>query len=138
MQQAEEAAAEAEAQRDGVFLRIAHGRVVELELLERVAQVAVFAAVGGVDAGIDHRLDGLIAGQRLGARVFDARDGVAHARVGDVFDRRGQIADLARAERVDGVHARRAQRADLDDLIFRAGGHHAHVHSGAQYAVFDA
>ena len=50
VQKAQKAAAEAEAQRDGVFLREAHGRVVQLQLFQRVAQIAVFRAVRRVHA----------------------------------------------------------------------------------------
>jgi hypothetical protein len=115
-----------------------HGGVVQLELLERVAQVAVLRAVGGIDAGEDHRLRLLVAGQRGPGGILHARDGVAHARVGDGFDGGGEIADLARAERLGGTHAERVQIPDLDDLVLRAGRHHADVHAGAHDAVHDA
>ena len=70
MQKAQKAAAEAEAQRDGVFLRIAHGRVVELQFFQRVAQITVFGAVRRVDARKDHGLRLLVAGQCFGRGIF--------------------------------------------------------------------
>ena len=138
MQQAEETTAEAEAEGDGVFLRIAHRGVVQLQLFQRVTQIAVFRAVRRIHAGEDHRLRLLIARQGLGTRPLDRRDRVADARVGDSLDRGRQIADLARAQLLGGRHAERVQIADLDDLIDRAGRHEADVHAGADGAVHDA
>ena len=66
VQQAEEAAAKAEAERLAHLGLVAQRRVVELELLERVAQLVVLARLGRVEAGEDLRLDFLEAGQRLG------------------------------------------------------------------------
>ena len=61
VQQAEEAAAEAEAER-GRRLRLVDQRgVVELQLVERLAQRRVVAAVDRVEAGEDHRLRVLVA-----------------------------------------------------------------------------
>jgi hypothetical protein len=66
VQQAEEAAAEAEAQRLADLGLVAQRAVVELELFQRVAQLVVLAGLGRVQAGEDLRLDLLEAGQRLG------------------------------------------------------------------------
>ena len=96
------------------------------------------AAVGRIDAGVDHGLHGLVAGQRLAAGVLHACDRVADARVRHGLDGGRQIADLARAESIGRDHAVRVQVADLDDLVFRARGHHADVHAGAQHAVLHA
>ncbi len=66
--QAEEAAAEADAQRvRGLGLEGEAG-VVELELVERVAQVGQLVAVDRVEAAEDHGLGVAVAGQRLGRR----------------------------------------------------------------------
>ena len=82
VQQAEEAAAKAEAERDGVFRLVEKGGVVQLQLAEGVAQHFVVAGLDGKKAGEDHGFDGLEAGQRRrGTRRVD--DGVAHAGVGD-------------------------------------------------------
>jgi hypothetical protein len=66
VQQAEEAAAEAEAQRLAHLGLVVQRGVVELELLQRVAQRVVLAGFGRVQAGEHLRLDFLEAGQRLG------------------------------------------------------------------------
>ena len=73
VQQAEEAAAEAEAERDGVFGLEVEGAVVEPQLFERVAQQAVLVGFHRVESGEHHRLDLLEAGQRLRRRDSRAR-----------------------------------------------------------------
>ena len=67
MQQAEEAAAEAEAERGRAFRLEREARVVEAQLAHRLAQIL---EVGGIDreqAAEHDRLRRLEAGQRLGA-----------------------------------------------------------------------
>ena len=135
MQEAQEAAAEAEAQGHGILLGIGHGGIVELELFQRVAQVAVLGAVGGIDAGEDHGLHRLVARQGLGGGVLGARDGVAHPGVGHGLDGGRQIADLAGPQCLGGHHALRLQRAHLDDAVDRAGAHHPDLHARAERAV---
>ena len=90
VQQAEEAAAEAEAQRLRDFGLVVQRRVVQVQLLERVAQRLVLVGFHRVEAGEYLRLDFLEAraaalrrgvrprGQRVadlgGARFLDAGD----------------------------------------------------------------
>ena len=69
VQQAEEAAAEAEAERDRRFRLVGQRGVVQLQAFERVAQQRVLLAVDRIEPGEDHRLGRPIAGQRLGGRV---------------------------------------------------------------------
>ena len=69
VEQAEEAAAEAEAERGAGLHLEAEAGVVEAQLVEAVAELL---EVGGVDreqAAEHHRLDLLEAGQRLGRRA---------------------------------------------------------------------
>ena len=66
VQQAEEAAPEAEAQGVGGLGLPGEGGVVEGELLQGVAQVRVAVGVDGEQAREDHRLDVAVAGQWLG------------------------------------------------------------------------
>ena len=135
VEQAQEAAAEAEAQGDGVLLGVGHGGVVQLQLLEGVPQVAVLGAVGGVDAGKHHGLHGLVAGKGLVRGVLGAGDGVADPGVGDGLDGGGQVADLAGAQLIHRHHALRFQSADLDDAVDGAGAHHFDFHAGPDGAV---
>jgi hypothetical protein len=69
VQQAEEAAAEAEAERlRGLRLVVERG-VVEVQLLQRLAQRLVLVGLDRIKAGEDLRLDFLEAGQRLRRRL---------------------------------------------------------------------
>jgi hypothetical protein len=67
VQQAEEAAPEAEAQRRRGLRLVGERGVVELELVEGVAQVGVVRAVDRVEPGEDHRLGVAVAAQGVGA-----------------------------------------------------------------------
>ena len=69
VEQPEEAAAEAEAERDRALRLEGDRGVVEVQLLERVAQQRVVLAADRVDAGEDEALGRLVAGQRLGRRA---------------------------------------------------------------------
>ena len=98
MQQAEEAAAEAEAQRRRAFRLEGEAGVVEAQPRHRLAQIL---EVGGIDreqTAEHHRLRRLEARQRLGRRVLLVRHRVADARVGHFLDRGGEEADLAGAQ----------------------------------------
>ena len=67
VQQAEEAAAEAEAERDRRLRLEEERRVVQPQLLERLAQLRVAMPFDRIEAGEDHRLERLEAGIRLRA-----------------------------------------------------------------------
>ena len=71
VQQAEEAAAEAEPERLRGLRLVEERGVVQLQLLERVAELRVLVGVGREEAGEDHRLDVLVA--RAAARRPGAR-----------------------------------------------------------------
>jgi hypothetical protein len=73
VQQAEEAAAEAEAQRLRDFRLEVQRGVVELELLQRLAQRLVVVRLDREQAGEHLRLDFLEAGQRLGGATRPRR-----------------------------------------------------------------
>ena len=108
VQQAEEAAAEAEAERGGRLRLVDQGGVVELELVQGFAQLRVLVAVDRVEAGEDHRLGVVVARQRLLRPVGRGGDRVADAGLADVLHAGDDVADLARAEAVarDGLRAR--------------------------------
>ena len=97
VQQAEEAAAEAEAEGAGRLRLVHQGRVVELQLVERVAQRRVVVAVDRVEAGVDHRVGVPVAAERLGGAVVLAGHRVADAGLPDLLDAGDQVADLADA-----------------------------------------
>ena len=134
VQQAEEPAAEAEAQRAGRLGFVGDRRVVELQLLQALAQVLEVVAVDRVQTAEHHRLRVAVAGQRLGRPVRRGGDGLADAGLGDVLDAGDQVADLAGAELGQrGRH--RSASADLDDLVQRAGLHELQPAAAGQPAV---
>ena len=97
VQQAEEAAAEAEAERHRRFRLEEERRVVEAQLLERFAQLGVLMALDRIQPGEHHRLELLEAGERRRRRPRGLGDGVADLRVGHHLDAARDEADFARA-----------------------------------------
>ncbi len=139
VQQAEKSAAEAEAQRDGIFRLVEKRGVVQLQLAERVAQHFVIAGVHRKKAGEDHGLDGFEAGKRLGGAA-GLDDRIAHARVGHTLDIGDDEAHIAGREFLedDGLGREHAEIFDFVDFVARrkanfhvgsdAAFHHAHQH----------
>ena len=120
MQQPEEAAAEAEAERRRGLHLVGEARVVEPQLAHRRAQLLEIGGVGREQAAEHHRLRRLEARQRLGGRPLVVGDGVADAGVGDLLDLRGDVADLAGTE-LGGLDHLGAEHADAVDLVMRVG-----------------
>ena len=137
MQQAEEAAAEAEAQRGAGLHLVAEARVVEAKLAHRGAQILELRGIDRKQPAEHHRNGRAEAGQHFGDGFAVVGDGVADAGVGDLLDRRGDGADLARAELVDRRQLRR-EHAGAVDVIGRVGPHHADALALLQGAVDDA
>ena len=136
VEQAEEAAAEAEAERRR-GLRLPHQRgVVEVELLERLLEFLDVLAVDREDAGEDHRRRLPVAGQRRGCGPLGVGDGVADPAVADVLDGGDDVADLAGAQLLDWGH-HRPEHADLVDDEVAAAVHHPHAHPRLDGAVDD-
>ncbi len=137
MQQAQEAAAEAEAQRRaGLGLEMERG-VVELQLAERLAQRLELGGIGGEQAAEHHRHRGLEARQHLGRGLAVVGDGVADLAVGDGLDAGDDEADLARAE-LGHVGRLGREDADLVEVVGCRRRHHADAHALLQHAVLHA
>ena len=103
VQKPQKPAPEPKAQRDGGFRFKGEGRVVELQTLQRLAQVLVMGAVRREHAAIHHGVGFAIAGERRVGGTGGEGDGVAHAGVADGFDGGGQIANLSRAQFAAGL-----------------------------------
>lgn len=134
VQQAEEAAAEAEPQRDRGLRFVDQGGVVEFELVERLTQFGELRVVDREQAGVHHRLRVAVAGQRFGGRVRGRGDRVAHLGLAHVLRAGDHIADLASPERARGHHVG-ADHADLDGVVRGAHAHHVQFLPRAQFAV---
>src|SRR6516162_7071069 len=100
MQKAEEAAAEAEAERGGRLHFIREARVIEAKLAHGGAQRLEIGGVDREQTAKHHRNCWTKARQRRGHRLAFVGNGVANAGVGDFLDRGSEKTDLARAELV--------------------------------------
>ena len=103
VQQAEEPAAEAEAERRRGLGLVAQRGVVQREALEGVAQVRVVVGVRREEAAEDHRLDLAVARQGLRRRRLRQRQRVAHLQLAEVLQAGHQVAGLARREPPGGL-----------------------------------
>ena len=144
MEQAEEAAAEAEAERDGAFGLEEERGVVEPKLLQRFAQQGVFVGVDRVEAGEDHGLDFFETGQRFDRGAIVIGDGVADLGVGNVLDVGDKEANFAGdqffdfhrlgreyAQSFDLEHAPVPPQADVLSLLQGAFEHAGQDHHAA-------
>ena len=135
VQQAKEAAAEAEAQRGAGLQLKGEGGVVQLQLFQCILQVGVLGTVGGIDAAEHHRLDLTVAGQCFGGGIIGQRDGIAHAGVLHGLDAGGQIADLTSLQLGTGRKVGSTHVAHFYQRELRAGGHHADGIAGLHGAL---
>ena len=122
VEQAEEAAAEPEAEGDRALGLVGEARVVEMELLEGVAEERVVLAADGVDAGEHEALGLLVARQRRLGGPGGIGERVADLGVADVLEPRGDVADLAGHQPLDG-HELGPEHADLEQLGLDPAGH---------------
>ena len=131
MKQAEEAAAEAEAERHGAFRLEEEGAVVETEFFKGVAEQGVFVGVHGVEACEDHGLDVFKAGELRGGGIGVVGNGIADLGVAYGFDGGAEEANLAGGEFGDlnGFGRQDPNGLDIEGL---AVGHEADVLALAQ------
>jgi hypothetical protein len=123
VQQPEEAAAEAEAQRSRRLRLERQGGVVELELVERLAQVGIVRPVDRIQTGEHHRFGVAVAPERRRGRLARVGDRVTDARLAHVLHAGNEIADLAHAKSI-ARHRFRGDDADLEELVLCLGRHH--------------
>ena len=122
VEQAEEAAAEAEAQRRAGLHLEAEARIVEAELGDAFAQLLEIGGIDREEAAEDDGLHFLEAGEGFGGGAADVGDGVADAGLADILDLRGDEADFAGGERVE-LFDLGAEDADAVDQVGGARGH---------------
>ena len=137
VQQAEEAAAEAEAERHRGLGLVDERGVVELELVEGLAQVGV---VGAVERDTGPRRPS--AWGRCSRRAPSARrlgrvgDGVADPGLAHVLHAGDEVADLADAQALAG-HRLGGDDADLEQLVGGPRRHHHDALARVEVAVDD-
>ncbi len=122
MQQAEEAAAEAEAERLRHLRLVLQRGVVQLQLLERLAQGVVLVRLDRVESGEDLGFDLLEAGKRPVRRALRQGDRVADLGGGQFLDAGDDEAHLARRQRVARLGLGR-EHADLLAQVRGTAGH---------------
>ena len=137
VQQPEEAAAEAEAERRRAFRLVGEARIVEAQPRHRLAQVLELGGIDREQAAEHHRLRRLEARQRLRRRLALVGDRVADARVGHLLDGGGEEADLAGPELAQHLLLG-AEDADALDLVGAARGHQLDLLALLEHAVDDA
>ena len=143
MQQAQEAAAEAEAERLGVLGLEGEAGVVEVELLDRLAQrlevalLALLIRAGWVEVAEDHLPGLFVALERDVGRVDVERDGVADAHIAKGLHARAHRTDLRQAQFLDLLRERRVAQ-ELSHAEGAARAHHADLVTLAKMAVEDA
>src|SRR5580704_10995674 len=99
MQETEESGAETEAERLRILRLADEARIVEAQLLDRIAQRRILIGLGRIEARENHRLQFLETFERLGRRIVGIGERVADAHVLHAADVRDDEADLARPER---------------------------------------
>ena len=115
---------------------VGDARVVQLELLERLAQVRELVPVDRVQAAEHHGLRVLVALERLEGGPASLGDGLADPGLAHVLDAGDEVAHLARAELVH-LDRRGGPDADLFDLVGGARLQEPESGSRAQGAVDD-
>ena len=137
VEQAEESAAKAEAQRHGGFRLKGEGGVVQLQLFQRGAQLLVIGGIHRVDAGEEHRLHLLEALDGRLTGTLHMGDGVAHLHLLGRLHTGNDIAHIAGLQLLAG-NAVHPQHPDLIGIVFLAGGDKLHMLPRLQRAVEDA
>ena len=133
VQHPEEPAAKAEPERDRALRLEREARVVEVQLVERLAQQRVVLTAHRVDAREDEALGLLVAGEWLARRACLRRQGVADLRLANVLESGRDVADLAGDELLDR-HELRPEDTELQGLGEGAAGHQLDGLAGAEGA----
>ena len=135
VQQTQEAAAEAKAQRGAGLQLKGQGGIVQLQFFQRVLQVGVFGTIGRVDAAEHHGLDLTVAGQCFCGGALCQRDGIAHAGVLHRLDAGGQVAYLTGLQLGAGSQGGGTHVTHLHQRELCAGSHHADGVAGLHCAL---
>ncbi len=120
VQQAQEAAAEAEAEGVARFGLEFEAGIVDRKLVERVAELLEVLAVGRVEAAEDHAFWLFVAGKGGGWLAIGHRDRVADVDVAERLDIADDVAHLPGRELV-ATDALRCELAQFDNVVRCAG-----------------
>src|SRR5690606_16688858 len=137
VQETEEAAAESEAERGARLGLERKRRVVQRELLQRLAKRIVVVRDDGEEACEDARAHALEARQRRHVALIGGDDRIADRRGIDLLDRCDQVADLTRGQRVTLLGPGR-EDADAVDRVAASSRVHDDAIALRDDAVHDA
>ena len=137
VEQPEEAAPKAEAERRRGLRLEEERRVVQPQLLQRVAQLRILAAFDRVQTGEDHRFADLEAGERFRRGARRLGDRVPDLRVRDGLDSGEDESNLADAKLLDHRRLGR-EHADLIDDVLLPLRHQPDLHARTDDAVDQA
>ena len=134
VEEAEEATAEAEAQRHRGLRLVGEGCIVELQLVKCIAQVGVVGGINRVKTGIDHGLWFFIPGERFFCSVFKGGDGVAHLGLANVFYTGDEVAYFSSPKPIGRFWLGR-DNAHFEEFVDRTGRHHADLGARAYLPI---
>ena len=122
VQQAEEAATEPEAESLRRLRLVEQRAVVQLQPLQRVAQLRILVGIRREESREHHRLHVLVARERIGRATCNRSQRVADAQTREILQPGDHVADLARRQRLDRRHRRR-EETELLRIETRSGRH---------------
>ncbi len=137
MEQAQEAAAEAEAESGRRLGLEGEARIVQMQFAQRLAQLLELGGIHREEAAEHHLLRRLEAGQRRVRAVAFVGDGVANLGVGNLLDRGGHEPDFSGAQDFNRLLLGR-EHADAIHLVGRVRGHQPDALAFFQLAVDNA
>ena len=124
MKQSKETTTESEAQRQRCLRFILQRCIIDLQLLQRIAQIRIFGAVRRIHAAVYHRIDFLITRKRFRTRMCGVRHRITHAGIPHILDARTDIADHAGRQFVTRNELPCSKVTHLGNLGLRSGRHH--------------
>ena len=138
VQHPEEADAEAEAQGDGGLRLVTEAAVVELQLVQGVAEVFELVGVDGVEPGEDERFGRFVVADGFGGRVLGVGHGVADADGTDVLEAQHDDADLPALDGGGLLAAQGMGVHQVEDFMALVVAHKLHQLPLRHFAVEDA
>ncbi len=137
VQQAEEAAAEAETQGLGNFRLVLEGGIIELELFQGLAQGIVLVGLDRIQARENLRLDFLEARQGFAGLAVHLGNGVADLGGSQLLDAGNDKTDLTGPQHIT-LHRLGRKDTNLLAQLHRTGGHEKYFFLGTQFAINNA
>ncbi len=113
VQETEKPATESETERDRAFRLENERRVVELQLLEGIAQIGDFDAFIRIESAVHHRNGRLVCAYGFGSRIVGLGDRVADVDVTERLDVRDHVTDATDCELFGLTHLG-CEHADLN------------------------